>query len=69
MLNKEEKEKYEEKAKRISEEMAAKQLEADRVFNDSLNRSQSPWSDAGHGSPGASSGRPNTPGLLFEILG
>ncbi|XP_025107191.1 protein polybromo-1-like isoform X11 [Pomacea canaliculata] len=62
-LSKEDKEKYEERAKRIAEDMAAKQQEADRAFNDSLNRSQSPWSDVGHSSPSASSaGRPNTPG-------
>ncbi|KAK7457993.1 hypothetical protein BaRGS_00039138 [Batillaria attramentaria] len=61
-LTKEDKEIYEEKAKKIAEEMAAKQQEADRAFNDSLQRSQSPWSDAGHPSPGATPGRPNTPG-------
>ncbi|XP_025107181.1 protein polybromo-1-like isoform X2 [Pomacea canaliculata] len=64
-LSKEDKEKYEERAKRIAEDMAAKQQEADRAFNDSLNRSQSPWSDVGHSSPSASSaGRPNTPGSM-----
>lgn len=59
-LTKEEKEKYEEKAKRIAEEQQAKQQEAERAFNESLNRSQSPW-DYGSMSPG-SSGRPVTPG-------
>ncbi|XP_064605183.1 protein polybromo-1-like isoform X2 [Liolophura sinensis] len=63
-LSKEDKERYEEKAKRLAEEQAAKQQEADRAFNESLNqnRSQSPWSDYGRSmSPGANS-RPATPG-------
>lgn len=69
-LSKEDKEKYEERAKRIAEDMAAKQQEADRAFNDSLNRSQSPWSDVGHSSPSASSaGRPNTPGRCPLVQG
>ncbi|XP_033746616.1 protein polybromo-1-like isoform X8 [Pecten maximus] len=59
-LSKEEKEKYEEKAKKVAEEQQAKQQEAERAFNESLNRSQSPW-DGGRASPG-SSGRPITPG-------
>ncbi|XP_069101022.1 protein polybromo-1-like isoform X18 [Argopecten irradians] len=59
-LSKEEKEKYEEKAKRVAEEQQAKQQEAERAFNESLNRSQSPW-DQGRASPGSSS-RPMTPG-------
>ena len=53
---------YEERAKKIADEMAAKQQEADRAMNDSMQRSQSPWSDAGHASPG-SSARPGTPGM------
>ena len=61
-LTKEEKEVYEERAKKIADEMAAKQQEADRAMNDSMQRSQSPWSDAGHASPG-SSARPGTPGM------
>ncbi|XP_021376480.1 protein polybromo-1-like isoform X20 [Mizuhopecten yessoensis] len=59
-LTKEEKEKYEDKAKRVAEEQQAKQQEAERAFNESLNRSQSPW-DGGRASPGSSS-RPMTPG-------
>ncbi|XP_060077501.1 protein polybromo-1-like isoform X5 [Ylistrum balloti] len=59
-LSKEEKEKYEEKAKKVAEEQQAKQQEAERAFNESLNRSQSPW-DGGRASPGSSS-RPITPG-------
>ncbi|XP_064605184.1 protein polybromo-1-like isoform X3 [Liolophura sinensis] len=67
-LSKEDKERYEEKAKRLAEEQAAKQQEADRAFNESLNqnRSQSPWSDYGRSmSPGANS-RPATPGGYSE---
>lgn len=59
-MSKEEKEKYEEKAKKVAEEQQAKQQEAERAFNESLNRSQSPW-DGGRASPGSSS-RPITPG-------
>ncbi|XP_036370884.1 protein polybromo-1 isoform X2 [Octopus sinensis] len=43
-LNKDEKEKFEEKAKKIAEEQAAKQEAAEKAFNESLNP-QSPWSD------------------------
>ncbi|XP_050414822.1 protein polybromo-1 isoform X3 [Patella vulgata] len=64
-LTREEKEVYEERAKVIAAEQVAKQKEADKAFNDSFNRSQSPWSDIGHMSPG-SSGRPNTPGSNFQ---
>ncbi|KAL3851885.1 hypothetical protein ACJMK2_015582 [Sinanodonta woodiana] len=54
-LTKEEKEKYEEKAKKIAEEQQAKQQEAEKAFNESLTRSQSPWSDYGQSmSPGPS---------------
>ncbi|CAE1320778.1 PBRM1 [Acanthosepion pharaonis] len=44
-LSKEEKERFEEKAKKIAEEQAAKQEAAEKAFNDSLNNPQSPWSD------------------------
>lgn len=60
-LTKEEKEKYEERAKKIAEEQVAKQQEADKALNESLNRSQSPWSEGQTMSPGTS-GRPVTPG-------
>ncbi|BFZ08168.1 hypothetical protein BsWGS_11204 [Bradybaena similaris] len=43
-LSKADKDVYEEKARKIAEEMAAKQQEADKTLNDSV-RSQSPWSD------------------------
>lgn len=59
-LEKEEKEKYEEKAKRIAEEQQAKQEAAEKAFNESLNRSQSPWSDQVHAQSGTA--RPTTPG-------
>ncbi|XP_041350352.1 protein polybromo-1-like isoform X3 [Gigantopelta aegis] len=52
MLSDEDKKIFEERAKKISEEMQAKQQEADRAFNESLNRSQSPW-EAGRMSPGS----------------
>ncbi|CAG5124399.1 unnamed protein product [Candidula unifasciata] len=45
-LSKAEKDVFEEKARKIAEEMAAKQQEADKMLNDSV-RSQSPWSDIG----------------------
>nr|XP_034305706.1 protein polybromo-1 isoform X10 [Crassostrea gigas] len=58
-LNKEDKEKYEERAKRIAEEQLAKQQEATKAMNDSL---QGQWdSSGGKGSP-APSNRPGTPG-------
>ncbi|KAK3103095.1 hypothetical protein FSP39_016403 [Pinctada imbricata] len=61
-LSKEDKEKYEEKARKIAEEQQAKQQEAERAFNESLqNRSQSPWDYGGKNSPAGSS-RPMTPG-------
>ena len=44
-LSKDEKERFEEKAKKIAEEQAAKQEAAEKAFNDSLNNPQSPWSD------------------------
>ncbi|XP_046358124.1 protein polybromo-1-like isoform X2 [Haliotis rufescens] len=64
-LEKEDKERFEEKAKKIAEEQAAKQQEAERAFNESLNRSQSPWNDFGRVSPG-SSARPATPGSFQQ---
>ena len=36
-LNKDDKNRYEEKAKKLAEENAAKQAEAERAFNDSLS--------------------------------
>uniref|UniRef100_A0A0B7AIS6 Protein polybromo-1 n=1 Tax=Arion vulgaris TaxID=1028688 RepID=A0A0B7AIS6_9EUPU len=45
-LSKAEKDVFEERARKIAEEMAAKQQEADKTLNDSV-RSQSPWSDFG----------------------
>lgn len=58
-LNKEDKEKYEERAKRIAEEQLAKQQEATKAMNDSL---QGQWdSSGGKGSP-APPNRPGTPG-------
>ncbi|GFS20715.1 protein polybromo-1 [Elysia marginata] len=45
-LAKTDKDVYEEKARKVAEEMAAKQQEADKALNDSL-RAQSPASDAG----------------------
>ena len=59
-LEKEEKEIYEEKAKRIAEEQQAKQEAAEKAFNESLNRSQSPWSEQVHSQGGTP--RPATPG-------
>ncbi|XP_071082321.1 protein polybromo-1-like isoform X6 [Haliotis cracherodii] len=66
-LEKEDKERFEEKAKKIAEEQAAKQQEAERAFNESLNRSQSPWNDFGRVSPG-SSARPATPGQMQQQM-
>ncbi|XP_046573937.1 protein polybromo-1-like isoform X7 [Haliotis rubra] len=66
-LEKEDKERFEEKAKKIAEEQAAKQQEAERAFNESLNRSQSPWNDFGRVSPGAST-RPATPGQMQQQM-
>ncbi|KAL8620376.1 hypothetical protein ACOMHN_013001 [Nucella lapillus] len=61
-LTKEEKEVFEERAKKIADEMAAKQQEADKALNDSLQHS--PWSEAGgQPSPGAATLRPNAPGF------
>ncbi|XP_076447907.1 protein polybromo-1-like isoform X4 [Babylonia areolata] len=62
-LTKEEKEVFEERARKIADEMAAKQQEADKALNDSLQ--QSPWSEAGgQPSPGATpTHRPSTPGF------
>ncbi|XP_078341273.1 protein polybromo-1-like isoform X10 [Crassostrea virginica] len=61
-LNKEDKEKYEEKAKRIAEEQLAKQQEATKAMNDSL---QGQWGDGtgGKGSP-TPQNRPGTPGSI-----
>ncbi|XP_070193759.1 protein polybromo-1-like isoform X2 [Littorina saxatilis] len=56
-LTKEDKEVFEERAKKIADDMNAKQQEADKALNESMQRSQSPWSEAGQASPGAS-GRP-----------
>ncbi|XP_035825265.1 protein polybromo-1 isoform X1 [Aplysia californica] len=50
-LTKAEKDVFEEKARKIAEEMVAKQAEADKALNDSV-RSQSPWSDYGGQTPG-----------------
>ena len=56
MLSDEDKKIFEERAKKISEEMQAKQQEADKAFNESLTRSQSPWEGtAGRMSPGLTS--------------
>ncbi|ESO95914.1 hypothetical protein LOTGIDRAFT_176647 [Lottia gigantea] len=66
-LPREDKEKYEERAKVLAAQQAVKQQEADKAFNDTLNRSQSPWSESGHISPG-SSGRPNTPDSSTSIF-
>ncbi|XP_062616162.1 protein polybromo-1-like [Saccostrea cucullata] len=62
-LDKSEKEKYEERAKRIAEEQLAKQQEATKALNDSLQgQGQSVWDiTGGKGSP-APSNRPGTPG-------
>lgn len=62
-LNKEDKEKYEEKAKRIAEEQLAKQQEATKAMNDSL---QGQWGDGtgGKGSP-TPQNRPGTPGSEY----
>ena len=60
-LEKEEKEKYEEKAKRIAEEQQAKQEAAEKAFNESLNRSQSPWNEQYPAQSGTAA-RPSTPG-------
>ena len=60
-LEKEEKEKYEEKAKRVAEEQQAKQEAAEKAFNESLNRSQSPWNEQ-HPAQGGTAARPSTPG-------
>lgn len=57
------KQKYEEKAKKIAEEQAAKQEAAEKAFNESLAMfppSQSPANE-NRMSP-AAAGRPNTPG-------
>lgn len=55
---------YENRAKKIAEEQAAKQQEAERAFNESLSQQQqqqqqSPWGDLGKMSPIVS--RPTTP--------
>ena len=60
-MEKEEKEKYEEKAKRVAEEQQAKQEAAEKAFNESLNRSQSPWNEQ-HPAQGGTAARPSTPG-------
>ncbi|KAL5013533.1 hypothetical protein ScPMuIL_007803 [Solemya velum] len=67
-LTKEEKEKYEERAKKIAEEQIAKQQEADKALNESLNRSQSPWSEQGNSMSPGPSGRPVTPGTSMPPL-
>lgn len=62
-LNKEDKEKYEERAKRIAEEQLAKQQEATKAMNESL---QGQWdSSGGKGSP-APPNRPGTPGGKYR---
>jgi hypothetical protein len=55
-LNKEDKEVFEERARKLAAEMEAKQQEADKALNESIQRSQSPW-EGGQASP-----RPATPG-------
>lgn len=57
---------YESRAKKIAEEHAAKQQEAERVFNESLSQQQhhqqqSPWGELGKMSPAVSGPRPATP--------
>ncbi|XP_048738876.1 LOW QUALITY PROTEIN: protein polybromo-1-like [Ostrea edulis] len=62
-LSKEEKEKYEERAKRVAEEQLAKQQEATKALNDSL-QGQGAWDNTGgKGSP-AQPNRPGTPGSI-----
>lgn len=56
-MDKEEKEKYEEKARRIAEEQQAKQADAERAFNMTLQQQQP---QQPHAAP-AESPRPSTP--------
>lgn len=72
-LSKDEKERFEEKAKKIAEEQAAKQEAAEKAFNESLNNPQSPWSDYSRSmSPAAgqpvANGQP-TPGNFHNQFG
>lgn len=63
-LSQDEKQMYESRAKKIAEEQAAKQQEAERAFNESLSQQQqqqSPWGDLGKMSPSVTSTRPGTP--------